>query len=185
MMSRALDWELSPADVLRLVRADAHPVALLGAWAGGSDIVASDPVRVCRAPEPARDVLDTPLLGPAGASAQAGFGGGWIGYLGFGMAEQLLPMPPAPGEPRRMPAWWFGYYDHVLRRDRITGRWVFEALWTPSRGDALEHRFHELSRRPYTAVATPQGPRSKASRGATVALEPALTATGPAAASRR
>ena len=157
MMSRALDWELSPADVLRLVRADAHPVALLGAWAGGSDIVASDPVRVCRAPEPARDVLDTPLLGPAGASAQAGFGGGWIGYLGFGMAEQLLPMPPAPGEPRRMPAWWFGCYDHVLRRDRITGRWVFEALWTPSRGDALEHRFHELSRRPYTAVATPQG----------------------------
>jgi len=156
-MCRALDWELSPADVLRLVRADAHPVALLGAWAGGSDIVASDPVRVCRAPEPARDVLDTPLLGPAGASAQAGFGGGWIGYLGFGMAEQLLPMPPAPGEPRRMPTWWFGYYDHVLRRDRITGRWVFEALWTPSRGDALEHRFHELSRRPYTAVATPQG----------------------------
>ena len=157
VMCRALDWELSPADVLRLVRADAHPVALLGAWAGGSDIVASDPVRVCRAPEPAMDVLDTPLPGWAGASAQAGFGGGWIGYFGFGMAEHVLPMPPAPGEPRQLPAWWFGYYDHVLRRDRISGRWVFEALWTPSRGDALEHRFHELSRRPYAAVASPQG----------------------------
>ena len=46
VVSRALDWDLSAADVLRLVRADPHPVALLGIWAGGSDIVASDPVRV-------------------------------------------------------------------------------------------------------------------------------------------
>jgi para-aminobenzoate synthetase/4-amino-4-deoxychorismate lyase len=157
VVCRALDWELSPADVLRLVRADAHPVALLGAWAGGSDIVASDPVRVCHAPESAREVLDTPLPGLAGASAQAGFGGGWIGYLGFGMAEQVLPVPPAPGDPRQLPAWWFGYYDHVLRRDRITGRWVFEALWTPSRGDALERRFHELSRRPDAVGCAPRG----------------------------
>jgi para-aminobenzoate synthetase/4-amino-4-deoxychorismate lyase len=156
VVCRALDWELSPADVLRLVRADPDPVALLGAWAGGSDIVASDPVRVCRAPESATDVLDRPLPGPAGASAEAAFGGGWIGYLGFGMAEKVLPVPPAPGEPRRLPAWWFGHYDHVLRRDRITGRWVFEALWTPSRSDALEHRFHELSRRPYSAGSAPQ-----------------------------
>src|SRR6516162_9899198 len=157
VMCRALDWELGPADVLRLVRADAYPVALLGAWAGGSDIVASDPVRVCRAPEPTSDVLDTPLPGQAGASAQAGFGGGWIGYLGFGMAEQVLPAPPAPGEPRQLPAWWFGYYDHVLRGDRITGRWVFEALWTPGREDALERRFHELSRRADAADCAPRG----------------------------
>src|SRR6516165_1524096 len=157
VMCRALDWELGPADVLRLVRADAYPVALLGAWAGGSDIVASDPVRVCRAPEPATDVLDTPLPSWAGASAQAGFGGGWIGYLGFGMAEQVLPAPPAPGEPRQLPAWWFGYYDHVLRGDRITGRWVFEALWTPGREDALERRFHELSRRADAADCAPRG----------------------------
>jgi hypothetical protein len=115
VVCRALDWELSTADVLRLIRADPHPVALVGTWAGGSDIVASDPVRVCCAPEPAGVVLDTPLPGPAGASTRtgAGFGGGWIGYLGFGMAGQVLPVPPAPGQPRRLPAWWFGYYDHV------------------------------------------------------------------------
>ena len=100
-------------------------------------------------------MLDAPLPGPA-SCARAGpglrrFGGGWIGYLGFGLAEQFLPVPPAPGEPRRLPAWWFGYYDHVLRRDRATGRWVFEALWTPGRGDALERRFEELSRRPHAA----------------------------------
>ncbi len=148
VVCRALDWELSAADVLQLMRADPHPVALVGAWAGGSDIVASDPVRVCCAPESAGDVLDTPLPGPAGARAGAVFGGGWIGYLGFGMAGQFLPAPPAPGKPRRLPAWWFGYYDHVLRRDRPTGRWAFEALWTPGRGDALERRFDELSRLP-------------------------------------
>jgi hypothetical protein len=40
---RPLDWDLSAADALRLVRHDPHPVALLGAWADGSDIVASCP----------------------------------------------------------------------------------------------------------------------------------------------
>ncbi len=165
MVCRALEWELSPADVLRLVRADPYPVALLGGWAGGGDIVASDPVRVCCPPDPAADVLDAPWPDPAGPQARAGaspgsagatFGGGWIGYLGFGLAEQLLPVPPAPGEPRRLPAYWFGYYDHVLRHDRATGRWVFEALWTPGRGEALECRFEELSRRPRAAGYGPR-----------------------------
>jgi para-aminobenzoate synthetase/4-amino-4-deoxychorismate lyase len=148
LVRRALDWDLSPADVLRRVRADPHPVALLGAWAGGSDIVASDPVRTCCAPEPCTEVLDEPLpdlADPPGSGS--GFGGGWLGYLGFGLAGQVLPVPPPPGEPRRLPAWWLGYYDHVLRRDRATGRWAFEALWTPGRAAALERRFGELTRR--------------------------------------
>ena len=142
-----LDWQLSPADVLRLVRDDPHPVALLGTWAGGSDIVAADPVRVCGAPGPVAEVLDTPLPDTAGPGAGVAFGGGWIGYLGFGLTGQFLPVPPAPGPPGQLPAWWFGYYDHVLRRDRGTGRWVFEALCTPGRAAALADRFQELSRR--------------------------------------
>ncbi len=158
LVRRALDWELSAADVLRLVRADPHPVALAGTWAGRGDIVASDPVRVCCPPGPVADVLDDPLPRPAGPPARDGaaFGGGWIGYLGFGLAEQLLPVPPAPGESRQLPAYWFGYYDHVLRRDRATGRWVFEALWTPGRGDALQRRFGELSRRARAAGCRPR-----------------------------
>jgi para-aminobenzoate synthetase / 4-amino-4-deoxychorismate lyase len=143
LLRRALDWELSPADVLRRVRDDPYPVALFGAWAGGSDIVASDPLRTCRAAEPWAAALDEPLPDLAGP----GFGGGWIGYLGFGLADQVLPVPPAPGDARRLPAWWLGYYDHVLRRDRATGRWTFEALWTPARAAALEARLAALTRR--------------------------------------
>jgi para-aminobenzoate synthetase / 4-amino-4-deoxychorismate lyase len=171
VMRRPLDWELSAAEVLRLVRADPHPVALLGAWAGGSDIVASDPVRVCGAPGVPGEVLDAPLASPAGppaglgsaglgsaglSSAGAGFGGGWIGYLGFALAESFLPVPPAPGEPRQLPGTFFGYYDHVLRRDHATGRWSFEMLWKPARGDALERRFRELSRRGAAAGGQPR-----------------------------
>jgi para-aminobenzoate synthetase / 4-amino-4-deoxychorismate lyase len=149
VVCRRLDWELDTADVLRLLRADPHPAALLGAWAGGSDIITADPVRVC-------EELDATDQGDLTERAvEACFGGGWIGYLGFGAAGGMLPVPPAPGEPRRLPACWFGFYDHVLRRDRATGRWTFEALVTPGREDALERRLEELSRRAHAARNTP------------------------------
>jgi para-aminobenzoate synthetase component I len=168
-----LDWDLAPAEVLRLVRADAYPVALWGDWAGGGGLVASAPVQVRCPPAPIEEVfgsqsaagwpgacapapLGAPGTEPAGADEGPGFGAGWIGYLGFGLASEFLPVPPAPGSPRRLPAWWFGYYDHVLRRDQATGRWSFEALVTPGRADALRRRFSELNRR---AQAGDSGPR--------------------------
>jgi para-aminobenzoate synthetase/4-amino-4-deoxychorismate lyase len=151
LVRRVLPWDLEPEDALRLMRADAHPVALLGAWAGGSDLIASEPTKVRCETDSLQDVFDAPWPGGA-VSAQRGaeglgFGGGWIGYLGFGLTEQLLPAPPAPGGARALPTWWFGYYDHVLRRDRTSGQWAFEALWTPERADALERRFDDLSQR--------------------------------------
>jgi para-aminobenzoate synthetase/4-amino-4-deoxychorismate lyase len=166
VVRRPLGWDLTSAEVLRLVRVDAHPVALLGAWADGADVVSSEPVLVRSPPCSLGEVLDSP--GPPGtAGGRAGdaqglgagladptvpaFGGGWIGYLGFGHCGEVLPVPPAPGGPRRLPAWWFGYYDHVLCRDRSTGRWFFEALWTADREEALERRFEDLSRRAGTA----------------------------------
>jgi para-aminobenzoate synthetase / 4-amino-4-deoxychorismate lyase len=159
-MSHALDWDLSAADVLRLVRGDAHPVALLGAWAGGSDIIASVPVATSRQ----LSVFDGDFHEEPG-----GFGGGWIGYLGYGAAGGYLPVPPAPGGPRHLPVSWWGYYDHVLRRDRATGRWYFEALRpaasnqpvrsnpaaTAARAEALAVRLEELQRR---AAAGPPAP---------------------------
>jgi para-aminobenzoate synthetase/4-amino-4-deoxychorismate lyase len=146
LVRRPLNWDLTPVQVLRLVRADPHPVALFGAWAGGCDIVGSRPRLVhSSASGPLDDVLDGALPAPAppdpGAGADPAFGGGWIGYLGYSAAGEALP----PAGARRLPAWWFGWYDHVLRRDRATGEWFFEALCTD--GEAMEQRFEDLSRR--------------------------------------
>jgi para-aminobenzoate synthetase/4-amino-4-deoxychorismate lyase len=171
VVRRPLGWDLAPADVLRLVRADAHPVALFGTWAGGTDVIGSGPLLVRSPPCSLADVLDSPgppgTVGAAGHAGRAGglaeptspaFGGGWIGYLGFGHSGEVLPVPPAPGGPRLLPAWWFGYYDHVLCRDRRTGRWYFEALWSDDREEALERRFDDLSRRA-RAAPPPQSHR--------------------------
>jgi para-aminobenzoate synthetase/4-amino-4-deoxychorismate lyase len=161
LVRRPLGWSLPPADVLRLVRADAHPVALCGAWAGG-DVIAAEPATIRMGPSGLlADVLDAAPAapgalgdrggsggsgapgGPGGAARSAAFGGGWIGYLGYSAGGEALP---ATG-PHALPAWWFGYYDHVLRRDRATGEWHFEALWTEERAAALDERFAELTRR--------------------------------------
>src|SRR5579864_9170322 len=97
LVRRPLGWLLDPADVLRLVREDAHPVALSGTWAGGSDLVAAEPLLVRSAPGPLHDVLDAPW--PAGAGDTAGgsavFAGGWIGYLGYSAGGEALP-PAGP-----------------------------------------------------------------------------------------
>ena len=176
VVRRPLGWNLGPVEGLRLVRSDAHPVALLGAWADGADVISSEPVLVRSPPCSLGEVLDSPgpsgmtgAEGPAGharepgagltESTLAGFGGGWIGYLGFGHCGEVLPAPPAPGGPRQLPTWWFGYYDHVLRRDRSTGQWFFEALWTADREEALERRFEELSRRARAAAPPARGYR--------------------------
>ncbi len=153
-----LDWDLSTADVLRLVRADEHPAALLGTWAGGSDIVCSEPTATRCDPAPPWDALDEawpPAVADSADSADSAvFAGAWIGYLGFGLSGHVLPVPPAPGGPRQLPSWWLGYYDHVLRLDRASGQWSFEALRTPGRADALDARLAELRRR--AAAARPQ-----------------------------
>jgi para-aminobenzoate synthetase / 4-amino-4-deoxychorismate lyase len=164
LVCRKLDWDLDPAEVLRLVRSDAHPVALIGTWAGGSDVISSEPVMIRNPPWPIGQILDSPtrLDAPSGVAfatgpgAGAAFGGGWIGYLGFGLSHQLLALPPAPGGSRTLPAWWFGYYDHVLRHDRATGTWFFEALWTDERAETLERRFEDLACRAGASVPPPR-----------------------------
>jgi para-aminobenzoate synthetase/4-amino-4-deoxychorismate lyase len=158
LVRRALGWQLAPAAVLRLVRGDAHPVALCGDWVDGSDVIASEPVAVRSAPGSPEEVFAASYPAgpdPAGAGEPAGeearFGGGWIGYLGYSAAGEALP----PTGPRALPAWWFGFYDHVLRRDRATGEWYFEALWTEARGAALTERLAELTRRAAPLLASP------------------------------
>ena len=149
LVRRPLGWALTRADVLRLVRADAHPVALCGAWAGGGDVIAAEPVAVRAAPGHLDEVLDGHFSDLGKDGDGRAFGGGWIGYLGYSAGGEALP----PTGPRALPAWWFGFYDHVLYHDRATGQWYFEALWTEERADALEERFAELTRRAALAGA--------------------------------
>src|ERR1700722_9151067 len=134
VVRRPLRWELAPAEALRLVRGDAHPVALFGRWAGGADVVAAEPARRRSAPGPLADGFDPPPppCSEAGGTGDGAFGGGWIGYLGYSAGGEAL----APAGPRRLPAWWFGWYDNVMVRDRATGEGFFEALWTGARGTA-------------------------------------------------
>jgi len=146
VVRRPLGWSLAAADVLRLVREDAHPVALSGDWAGGLDVVGSEPVVVREGPGSLEDVFDAPF--PVASSATAdreglSFGGGWIGYLGYAAGQKELPTR----QEGRLPVLWFGFYDHVLVRERATGEWAFEALWTHERDGELERRFAELVRR--------------------------------------
>jgi para-aminobenzoate synthetase/4-amino-4-deoxychorismate lyase len=151
-----LDWDFSTAEALRLVRGDAFPVALVGAWAGGSDIICSEPTAIRCAPEPPWDALDDVWPQAADSAPGVVFAGGWIGYLGFGLSGQVLPVPPPPGGARRLPSWWLGYYDHVLRRDRASGRWFFEALRTPHRAQAIDARLMELRHRATAARPQPR-----------------------------
>ncbi len=150
---------LSPAAVLRFLRLDPHPVALIGSWAGGGAVLSSAPSRVAtgrvrRATGSRRATGLAPLsellaVPPQADGAAARFGGGWIGYLGYGFARRLHALPPAPGGPRRLPDWWFGRYDQVLVQDPGTGSWAFEALLEPD-GDterAAEARLAELTSR--------------------------------------
>jgi len=164
---RALNWDLSACDVLRLVRDDPHPVALLGAWSGGSDIIGSVPLVTSHKWS---SMQDGPWREREGSRPDDGprFGGGWIGYIGYGASAQYLPVPPAPGDSRRLPDSWWGYYDHVLRRDRASGQWFFEALVHEEPGDRdsrgvlsresdLAARLEELTRRAQAGRPAPRG----------------------------
>ena len=83
----------SPLAVLRLLRADRHPFALTGAWAGGRAVLGSEPVTVRAPRQPSsRTCSAGPAAGGGGsaeAASGAAFGGGWIGYLGYGLGRQL------------------------------------------------------------------------------------------------
>ena len=149
IVRRQLPCRLPAADLLAHLQDDEHPFALIGAWAGGGAVVGSQPVAVAGPPEPLDRVFAADMTADGGAPvapAPARFAGGWIGYLGYGAAGALSGGPASPG-PRALPAWWFGFYDHVLVLDPREGSWWFEALVTREREAAIDERFRELASR--------------------------------------
>ena len=142
---------LTPVQALRALRDDHRPFALVGSWAGGGALVGSQPVRVA-------DADDDPfaLLGSLTSQAgPAGFvGGGWFGYLGYGLGRRIERLPPPPPRPDAIPRFDLALYDHLLRWDAADGSWWFEALVTEDRRDELVRRRDELASR----LAAPPAP---------------------------
>ena len=128
-----LDSELTPFEVLRTLREDRAPFALVGAWAGGGAVLGSEPVRVAGAGEDPFELLDD--LPPV--AGEEGVGGGWFGYLGYSLGAAV----PPPPRPVALPPFALAYYDHVLRLD-AGGRWWFESLGEPD-----EERLESLRER--------------------------------------
>lgn len=122
--TQPLDGTASAEQVLRRLavrarrRGLAPPAALTGDWFGGSAVLAPS-VRIdATPPELAFTTVDTtPVPAEPGP-----VGGGWIGYLGYGLTD-----PGQHARPRRLPTAAWGWADHVLRRD-ASGQWWFEAL---------------------------------------------------------
>jgi para-aminobenzoate synthetase / 4-amino-4-deoxychorismate lyase len=143
---------LTPTEVLRALRDDDRPFALVGAWAGGGALVGSEPVHVADVDHD--DPFD--LIGRLPpVDAPPGFvGGGWFGYLGYGLGAAIERLPPHPPRPRPIPRWGLARYDHLLRWDENARTWWFEALWTDRRADELEARHVALRRR----LAAPPAP---------------------------
>jgi para-aminobenzoate synthetase/4-amino-4-deoxychorismate lyase len=64
------------------------------------------------------------MPGPRG---DAVVGGGWFGWLGYGLGALVEDLPERPPRPHPLPDAHLAFYDHVLRMD-VEGRWFFESL---------------------------------------------------------
>ncbi len=117
----ALDCSLPPERVLLALRGEPWPFALTGRWAGGGAIVGAAPREVVE--DGGFDVLDR--VPPARGDAVVG--GGWFGWLGYGLGARVERVPPRPPRPVSLPDAHLAYYDHLLRLDP-EGQWWFEAL---------------------------------------------------------
>jgi len=133
----------SPSAVLRAAGRDARPFALVGSWSGGRALVGSDPLLVVEDADDPFAVLDRqPEIT---ATLPGATGGGWVGYLGYGLGQLVERLPP-PRRPVRLPGSILGFYDHLVACDD-SGNWWFEALWSDEQSERLEARLFEWLRR--------------------------------------
>jgi len=139
LVRERLEGEGDPLLAARWLRAERRPVALSGAWAGGGVLLASEPLAVAGPGEDPFALLDAQPEVETGAAVGGDVGGGWLGWLGFGLGRAVEPVPPAPPRPVPLPLFDLAFHDHVVRCD-AEGRWWFEALWTDGRADLLTER---------------------------------------------
>jgi para-aminobenzoate synthetase / 4-amino-4-deoxychorismate lyase len=141
LLRTPLPGRLPAARAPLLVAGEPGAFALFGGWAGGGAIAGAHPVRVAGEGEDPFDVLDEQAVIDGGRIEAVG--GGWVGYLGYGLSRRLETLPPPPPRPAPLPAFALAFHDHVVRCD-AAGRWWFEALWTPARAGALRQALARL-----------------------------------------
>jgi para-aminobenzoate synthetase / 4-amino-4-deoxychorismate lyase len=158
-----LDGSPTPGQLLRALAGEPGRFALTGAWAGGGAIVGAGPLRVAAPADDPFALLDElPAVerDEDGAALPDAVGGGWFGWLGYGLGARIERLAPPPPRPIPLPPCQLAYHDHVLRLD-VHGRWWFEALETSARASALAARLDELRARLRAAAAlAPAAPRT-------------------------
>jgi para-aminobenzoate synthetase/4-amino-4-deoxychorismate lyase len=126
---------LSPERAVLWLRGDTRPFALVGEWLGCEAVLGSEPVRVARADCDPFELLDESQDMSGG---EAVVGGGWVGWLGYGLGARIERLPPPPPAPVPRPSFSLAFYDHVVVFDGE--QWWFEALWSADREEALRER---------------------------------------------
>lgn len=150
----ALDSRLAPEEAVGWLRGDERPFALVGEWLrGDTAVLGSAPVEVLAEDADPFAALDAQ---PELDGGDVVVGGGWVGWLGYGLGARVEALPPSPPAPHPRPAFSLAFYDHVVLFDRA--RWWFEGLWSTERDAVLRERL-ELWRsrlqRPPDTVAPP------------------------------
>jgi para-aminobenzoate synthetase / 4-amino-4-deoxychorismate lyase len=126
---------LQPEQAVLWLREDERPFALVGDWLGGVAVLGSDPASVA---SPGTDPFSVMESRAASSDGEAVIGGGWVGWLGYGLGAQIERLPPSPPAPVPRPPFSLAFYDHVVLFDG--DRWWFEALWSEEREAALHER---------------------------------------------
>ena len=139
-----LESDLAPEEAVSWLRGEERAFALVGEWLGGLTVLGSHPARVADPGEdpfaviecePELERLPAPL---PGATDGALVGGGWVGWLGYGLGSLIERLPPSPPAPIPCPPFSLAFYDHVVLHDG--SRWWFEGLWSPERAGLLDGR---------------------------------------------
>src|SRR3984885_10628060 len=134
----ALESDLAPEEAVGWLRGEERPFALVGEWLGGLTVIGSCPLQVA---DPDRDpfavVEQQPEL-DAGEAGDAVVGGGWVGWLGYGLGARIEQLPPSPPAPVPCPSFSLAFYDHVVLYDGSC--WWFEGLRSAERSAFLDER---------------------------------------------